>query len=77
MNQRLYEFMPMEDRRLLSLNFLLSQKITVDHVSMDIKGAQPRLRCKRSHNAEYLPMIFYKHISHYLSDTGKIPVTRL
>ena len=77
MIDKLYNFIPEEDRRLLSLNFLLAQKITYGRVSLDLKSLQSKQHSLRNRNSDYLPMIFYKHISHYLSNIEKIPILHL
>lgn len=74
MKERLYKFIPFEERHLLSLNFLLAQKVTCDTYTRDLKSNQKKIYCSRSHNKEYFPTIFTKHISRYLLSVESLNV---
>lgn len=74
MQERLYKFIPQQDRHLLSLNFLLAQKVTCDTATLDLKSNQKKIDCRRLHNHEYFSCIFTKHISRYLSTVTNFKV---
>ncbi len=77
MKQRLYKFIPFEERHLLSLNFLLAQKVTCDTSTLDLKSNQKKISCSRTHNQEYFSTIFTKHISRYLSSVESLKVNSI
>lgn len=77
MKERLYKFIPSSDRHMLSLNFLLAQKITYNKSTLDLKTDQKKIKCSRAYNCEYFSSIFTKHISRYLSSIENIRVKPL
>lgn len=77
MKERLYKFIPYSDRHLLSLNFLLAQKIICNTATLDLKTNQKKIKCSRAYNNEYFSTIYTKHISRYLSSIECIKVKAL
>ena len=72
MKERLYRFIPESEKHLLSLNFLLAEKITRNIRTKDIKSRAKKLVSVRMHNDDYSAIIFAKHISRYLSTIDMI-----
>lgn len=72
MKERLYKFIPESEKPLLSLNFLLAEKITCNSNTRDLKNQAKKLVSERLHNNDYSAMIFVKHISRYLSTVDSI-----
>lgn len=77
MREKLYNFIPFEERKYLSLNFILSEKITVDWKTKDIKSMQIKVQSSKYHNGEYFCMLYHKHITRYLTDVSKLEVIKI
>ena len=77
--EKFYSYLTTEQKELLSLNFLLSEKFIVDyHVSsLNIKGTEIRANSKFHHNRLFFCMLFYKHISRYVDDIEQYEIEKL
>lgn len=74
---KLYKFIPEKDRDILSINYLLADKIIVDKKCLDIKARETKVSCTRYNNQDYFCTIFYKHISRYLENLETIEVVKI
>lgn len=74
---KLYKYIPQEVQRLLSLNYLLSDKIFVDWRSRPISTIEQKEWSKEHNNKDYNCMTFYKHISRNLSKIQDIDIEKL
>lgn len=73
MKQKFYKFVPTENRKLFSLNFLLAEKVIVDLKTRNLKSFQSVENCSQLHNRAYFCMLYTKHISRYLNINTGIP----
>ena len=74
---KLYKFIPEKDRGILSLNYLLADKIIVDKKCLDIKTREAKVTCTRYNNLDYFCTVFNKHISRYLENLESIEVVKV
>lgn len=70
---KLYKFIPEKDRDILSLNYLLADKIIVDKKCLDIKTREAKV----TNNLDYFCTVFNKHISRYLENLESIEVVKI
>lgn len=68
MSERLINSIENGMEELLSLNFLLAEKVYVSRVSKDLKSHRARLSCDAMRNDDYFGCLFHKHISRYLNE---------
>lgn len=74
---KLYKFIPEKDRDILSLNYLLADKIIVDKKCLDIKTREAKVTCTRYNNLDCFCTVFNKHISRYLENLESIEVVKI
>lgn len=60
---KLYKFIPEKDRDILSLNYLLADKIIVDKKCLDIKTREAKVTCTRYNNLDYFCTVFNNNSS--------------
>lgn len=80
MNRKFYTFLKNDSsKQLLSLNFLMSEKIvTDDYVSaIDFKGNQKKATSDVHSNAEFFCLLYHKHISRCISNIGEYDFEQL
>jgi hypothetical protein len=67
---KFYTFLNQEQREILSLNFLLAEKIIADTFVSDIAIKQTERKAESNfhHNREFFCLLFCKHISRYIND---------
>lgn len=75
--KKLYKYIPEKERELLSINYLLANKIIVDWKGLDIESREVKESSHRYNNQDYFCTIFYKHISCYLTNAEHIKIIKL
>ena len=70
-------FSRIRHRDILSLNYLLADKIIVDKKCLDIKTREAKVTCTRYNNLDYFCTVFNKHISRYLENLESIEVVKI
>jgi hypothetical protein len=77
--EKFYTYLDEEQKTLLSLNFLLAEKITTDAFvsEVDIKNKEIKAKSKSHKNNEFFCMLFFKHISRYLPNVEKYKFAKI
>jgi hypothetical protein len=77
--EKFYQYLDIEQRKYLSLNFLFSEKITVDGFvsELDIKYTERKAKSEIHKNGEFFCMLFNKHISRYISNIDQYPIQQI
>jgi len=68
--EKFYTYLDEEQKKLLSLNFLLAEKLITDSFVSDlyIKGKEKKAQSQHHNNKEFFCMLYNKHISRYIKD---------
>lgn len=77
MKRKLYNYISEKDRSLLSINFLLAEKIIVPWNSLEVKVHEKKEFSNEYHNADFYCTIFDRHISRYLHNASSIKVVKI